>query len=52
MATLSEAIRHLRADYCEGCNDQYSHEEILDGAFCAGCEHAKAVGRSVAHLRD
>ena len=29
MTTLSDAVARLRADYCKGCQNQYSTEEIL-----------------------
>lgn len=52
MTALTEAVAELRAEYCEGCQNQYSREEILEGAQCEFCDHVDGVGRSVAGLRD
>lgn len=52
MSSLSEEVNKMRADFCEGCKDQFSREEILSGQKCAGCEKAAEVGRLVAGLQD
>lgn len=52
MATLSEAVNELRAEYCDGCKEQYSYEEIMNGAQCEFCDHVEETGRMVASLQD
>lgn len=52
MTGLAEAVAELRAENCEGCRNQYSRDEILDGEQCEFCDHVDSVGRSVAGLRD
>ncbi len=52
MTTLSDAVARLRADYCKGCQNQYSTEEILSGSQCEFCDHVEETGRMVASLQD
>lgn len=52
MSNLSDAVDRLRAEYCEGCRQQYTREEILDGEQCEFCDHVEATGRMVASLQD
>lgn len=52
MATLEEAVNELRAEYCEGCREQFTKEEILDGKQCEFCDHVEETGRMVADLQD
>lgn len=52
MSSLSEEIKKVRADYCESCKDQFTREEILNGAQCEGCQEAAELGRMVADLQD
>lgn len=52
MGSLSETVDEMRAEYCEGCREKFSREEILNGKKCSGCKKAGEVGRTVAGLRD
>lgn len=52
MVTLSEAVAHLRVQYCEGCQEQFSEQEILNRAQCEFCDHVESTGQMVATLQD
>jgi hypothetical protein len=52
MTSLEEAVNELRAEYCKGCQEQYTREEILDGKQCAFCDRVEETGRMVADLQD
>lgn len=49
---IHEAVIELRKEYCEGCQEQFSDEEIEEGAMCDFCEKVRETGKQVAHLRD
>lgn len=52
METLEEAVNKLRAEYCEGCREQFTEEQILDGKQCEFCDEVEETGRMVAGLQD
>lgn len=53
MSNLSDTVRKLRAEYCEGCREQFNREEIIEeDKCCSGCEKAREVGKTVATLKD
>lgn len=52
MSKLSEAVNQIRAEFCDGCREQYTEEEIMNGKMCDGCEKAGEMGRTVANLQD
>lgn len=52
MSSLSESIKEMRAEFCEGCKSQYTKEEIMNGAQCGSCEKAYEIGKTVATLQD
>jgi rRNA maturation endonuclease Nob1 len=52
MSSLLEEIKKVRADYCHGCKNQFTREEIMNGAQCESCKEAAELGRMVADLQD
>lgn len=52
MPSLEEAVNELRAEYCQGCQEQYTKEEILNGKQCEFCDRVEETGRMVADLQD
>lgn len=52
MTSLEEAVNELRSEHCNGCQEQFTEEEILDGKQCEFCDHVEESGRMVASLQD
>ncbi len=49
---LHEAVLEVRKKYCEQCRNQYSMEELDNGAKCSICLQCEEVGKTVANLQD
>lgn len=49
---IHEAVIELRKEYCRGCQNQFTDEEIENGAMCGFCEHVRETGQMVADLQD
>lgn len=49
---LHEVVIELRKEYCKGCRDQFTDEEIENGKQCAICDKVQETGETVATLRD
>jgi|AntRauTorcE11897_2_1112592.scaffolds.fasta_scaffold149432_1 hypothetical protein len=49
---IHEAVLELRKEYCEECREQFTMEELDNGAKCEICKECTELGRTVAHLQD
>lgn len=49
---IHDAVLEIRKKYCEICQEQFTTEELDNGAMCEICKECKKLGKTVAKLQD
>lgn len=49
---IHDAVLELRKKYCEECIQQFTMDELDNGAKCDICKECTELGRTVATLQD